>query len=185
MSGGQEQQVFDAQEIDRLLTELAAAIADTFRETPDLCLIGIRRRGDVLAKRLQARLAPLLGSEPPTGTLDITLYRDDFDSLAQQPVVGETEIPFELDGRTVVLVDDVLFTGRTIRAALDEIIDLGRPRRIVLVALIDRGGRELPIAADIVGRRLETRHEDDVQVYLSEIDGRDSVTVVRRQPADD
>jgi pyrimidine operon attenuation protein/uracil phosphoribosyltransferase len=119
---------------------------------------------------------------PPHGRLDITLYRDDFDSLSQDPIIGETDIPFELDGRTVNLNDDVLFTGRTIRAALGQILDLGRPARVVLAVLIDRGGHELPIAADLVGRTLDTEPDDEVQVLLAESDGIDAVILRRAEP---
>lgn len=174
-----EREILDAAGIESLLDQLADQIAGRYGQNSDLCLIGVRRRGDVLAERLRARLKTSLGQPLPIGSLDITLYRDDFDSLSQDPVVAETVIPFTLDGRTVILVDDVLFTGRTTRAALDELLDLGRPARIVLVALIDRGWRELPIAADIVGKTIATERDDDVQVLLAESDRRDSVTLRR------
>lgn len=168
-------------EVDAVLDGMAGAIASDFGAVPGLCLIGIRRRGDALAQRLRAKLAARLGRELPCGTLDITLYRDDFDSLSEQPVVGATDIPFTLDGRTVILVDDVLFTGRTVRAALDEILELGRPARVALAVLVDRGWRELPIAASFVGRSLVTAHDDDVQVLLCESDGIDAVLVRRSE----
>lgn len=172
-------QIAGQQEVDVLLDRIAAEIHETFGEADNLLLVGIRRRGDVLAHRLQARLKDLMGSEPPCGALDITLYRDDFDSLAEHPVVGDTHLPFAVGESTIILVDDVLYTGRTIRAALDELLDLGRPNRIALAVLIDRGWRELPIAADIVGKHVTTEREDDVQVLVSEIDDRDAVNVIQ------
>lgn len=171
------EEILDAVGVATLLDVLADSIIADFGGDPELCLIGIKRRGDVLAERLRPRLAERLGPELRCGSLDITLYRDDFESLSEQPMVGETEIPFPLDDRTVVLVDDVLFTGRTVRAALDEILELGRPARVVLAVLIDRGWRELPICADLVGRKLITEREDDVQVFLLETDGRDAVVL--------
>lgn len=183
MSGRAPAEILDADGIAGLLDGLTLAIAERFGDDPGLCLIGIRRRGDELAQRLSRTLAERLGRELPCGTLDITLYRDDFDSLSEQPVVGATDISFPLDGRIVVLIDDVLFTGRTIRAALDEILELGRPSRVVLVVLVDRGWRELPIEAALVGRRLETSRNDDVQVLLMGSDGVDRV-VLRRGARD-
>lgn len=177
-----DQQVLDAEQIGRLLDELADKIVQQYGEAPEPCLIGIQRRGDQLAARLQERLASRMSPPPPLGRLDITLYRDDFDSLSQDPIVGDTDIPFELDGRTVILIDDVLFTGRTIRAALGQILDLGRPARVVLAVLIDRGGRELPIAADLVGRTLDTEPADEVQVLLAGSDGVDAVILRRAEP---
>ena len=170
-----EHHVLDQRQICQLLDELADKIVRQYGESAEPCLIGIRRRGDVLAARLRERLAHRMSPPPPLGRLDITLYRDDFDSLSQNPIIGETDIPFELDGRTVILVDDVLFTGRTIRAALGQILDLGRPARVVLVVLIDRGWRELPIAADLVGHTLATERDDEVQVLLNDSDGIEAV----------
>ena len=181
-SAGPVEEVLDAAGIAAALERLAGDLARDLGGAPDLCFIGIKRRGDVLAKRLNDLLAarPSARGPFPLGSLDITLYRDDFDALSEELAVGQSDIPFALDGATVVLVDDVLFTGRTARAALDLLLDLGRPARIVLVVLIDRGGRELPIAADYVGHRLSTAPGDVVQVLLQESDGRDAVTV---QPA--
>lgn len=173
------QQVSDAEQVAHLIDHLAAAIVDHYADAPHLALVGIRSRGDDLARRLQANLVGRLVAPPPCGSLDITLYRDDFDSLSEQPIVGTTEIPFSLDGRVIILVDDVLFTGRTIRAALDELLDLGRPTRIVLAVLVDRGWRELPVAADIVGTTLVTERDDNVQVLLHETDGRDEIVLHR------
>jgi pyrimidine operon attenuation protein / uracil phosphoribosyltransferase len=170
-----EHHVLDETQIGQLLDELAGNIVDRYRESAEPCLIGIRRRGDILAARLRERIDDRMGPPPPLGRLDITLYRDDFDSLSQNPIIGETDIPFELDGRTVILVDDVLFTGRTIRAALGQILDLGRPARVVLVVLVDRGWRELPIAPDLVGQTLITEPDDEVQVLLNDTDGIEAV----------
>jgi len=166
------------EQIDQLLENLAGEISALPDEQP-LALVGIRRRGDVLARRLQARLHDLDGARLPCGVLDITLYRDDFDSLAEHPIVAETDIPFAVSETTIVLVDDVLYTGRTVRAAIEVLLDLGRPRRILLAVLVDRGWRELPIAADFTGRTLETEPEDDVQVLVQEIDQRDAILIVR------
>ena len=163
-----EHHVLDEQQICQLLDELADDIVNRYGESAEPCLIGIRRRGDVLAARLRERLAGRMSPPPPLGRLDITLYRDDFDSLSQNPVIGETNIPFELEGRTVILVDDVLFTGRTIRAAMDALMDHGRPSSIQLAVLIDRGHRELPIRADFVGRNVPTSLKENVAVIFNE-----------------
>ena len=177
-----EDQVLDQAAIAGAIARLAAAIRERYGHDGSLCLIGVRRRGDELARRLAGALAQD-GHAVPCGSLDITLYRDDFDSLSQDPIVAESDIPFSVEARTVVLVDDVLFTGRTARAALEEILDLGRPARVALVVLVDRGWRELPIAADLAGAVLETERDDQVQVLLSGTDGRDAVLLrrVRRE----
>lgn len=172
-------QIIDAREVQSLIETLSDTLCQEYSAATNLALIGIQRRGDAIAQRIQVHLARQLGTEVPCGTLDITLYRDDFDSLAKQPVVGQTHIPFPLDEKTIILVDDVLFTGRTIRAALDELVDMGRPDRILLAVLIDRGWRELPIAADVVGKTFSTQREDDVQVHLQEVDGVDEVLLIR------
>lgn len=165
----------DARGVGALLDRLAGEIADAYGAEPTLCLIGIKRRGDLLAYRLQSLLRRRLDRDIPLGTIDITLYRDDFESLSEELIVGATAVPFALDRRTVVLVDDVLFTGRTIRAALDQLLELGRPDRIVLAVLIDRGWRELPIVPDFTGLALATRRDDSVEVALRELDGEDAV----------
>lgn len=167
--------LLDRAGLANVVGRLADDLARDFGAVPDLCLIGVKRRGDVLARRLGAALAERTGRELPLGSLDISLYRDDFDSLSEVLTVGATEIPFALDQRTVILVDDVLFTGRTVRAALDELLDLGRPARIVLVVLIDRGWHELPIRADLVGLAIETALDAKVHVLLAETDGHDGV----------
>ena len=177
--GGRVESLLSAEGVNRLVERVASEIAGRFSGVSGLVLVGIKRRGDLLARRLSRQLAGWLGHDVPVGSLDITLYRDDFDSLSEQPIVGQTEIGFPLDGRTVILVDEVLFTGRTARAALDELLDLGRPARIALAVLIDRGGRELPICADIVGQALAVEPGDHVQVLLDELDGRDGVLLIR------
>jgi pyrimidine operon attenuation protein/uracil phosphoribosyltransferase len=169
----------DAERLSRSLARIAHEILERNRGVEDLALIGIRARGVPIAARLAAHLKALAGADVPTGALDITLYRDDLmhHAVGLQPVIRRTEIPFSLDDRTVLLVDDVLYTGRTIRAALDALIDFGRPRAIQLVVLVDRGHRELPIRADYVGRNIPTSRQQSVQVRLQEIDGRDEVEV--------
>jgi pyrimidine operon attenuation protein/uracil phosphoribosyltransferase len=174
-----DEAVLNATGIAAVLETLAERVAREFGADPELCLVGIKRRGDVLARRIGEGLARRLGRAVPLGSIDITLYRDDFDSLAEELTIGATDLPFALDRRTVILVDDVLYTGRTIRAALAVLLDLGRPARIVLVVLIDRGWRELPIAADLVGLTLATAHDDDVQVLLAETDSQDRVALRR------
>jgi pyrimidine operon attenuation protein/uracil phosphoribosyltransferase len=171
--------VMDADRLARSLTRIAHEIVERNRVLEDLALVGIRARGVPLAARLAAQLGALTGVNVPTGALDITLYRDDLmrHVIGPQPVIRRTEIGFSIDDRLILLVDDVLYTGRTIRAALDALIDFGRPRAIQLVVLIDRGHRELPIRADYVGRNIPTAREQSVQVRLVEIDGRDEVEV--------
>jgi pyrimidine operon attenuation protein/uracil phosphoribosyltransferase len=142
--------------------------------------VGVRTRGFPLAQRLAQLIGESAGTEPPVGALDITLYRDDFTTLAPQPITRGTDILFSIDGRTVVVVDDVLFTGRTVRAALDQLIDFGRPARIELAVLVDRGHRELPIRADYVGKTLSTAPDETVKVLVVEEDGRDEIVLKKR-----
>jgi pyrimidine operon attenuation protein/uracil phosphoribosyltransferase len=169
----------DAARVSRSLTRIAHEIVERNRQIDDLALIGIRARGVPIAERLASALHDLTGVSVPTGALDITLYRDDLmrNAVGPQPVLRSTEISFSIDDRLILLVDDVLYTGRTIRAALDALIDFGRPRAIQLVALVDRGHRELPIRADYVGRNIPTSQQQSVQVRLVELDGRDEVEV--------
>ena len=171
--------VMDADRISRTLTRIAHEILERNRALEALALVGIRRRGVHLARRLAASIKAINGSDVPTGALDITLYRDDLmrHAVGAQPVVGRTDIPFSIDDRRILLVDDVLYTGRTIRAALDALIEFGRPTAIQLVVLVDRGHRELPIKADYVGKNLPTSPSQSVQVHLTEIDGRDEVEI--------
>lgn len=167
--------LLDPQQMDAYLLRVAREIAAAFGHDENLVLIGIRSRGLPLAERLGVKLASLLSRDVPIGILDITLYRDDLTELAGSPIVRPTEIPFHLKGKTVVLVDDVLFTGRTVRAALDALQDLGRPKRVWLAVLVDRGGRELPIQADFVGLKLEVPLNQRVSVRVQEIDQTDGV----------
>lgn len=171
--------VMDADRIGRSLMRIAHEILERHRGTDNLALIGIRARGVPLAERLAANLKTAGGLDVPTGSLDITLYRDDLmrHQVGPQPILRRTDIPFSIDGKMILLVDDVLYTGRTIRAALDALIDFGRPSAIQLVVLVDRGHRELPIRADYVGRNVPTSRQQSVQVRLQEIDGRDEVDV--------
>lgn len=169
----------DAERVGRTLMRIAHEIVERTRDFDELALIGVRSRGVPLARRLSQNIASIAGHEIPTGVLDITLYRDDLmrHPVGPQPVVRSTEIPFSIDDRRILLVDDVLYTGRTVRAALDALIDFGRPRSIQLVVLVDRGHRELPIKADYVGKNLPTSARQSVQVRLEEIDGRDEVSI--------
>lgn len=172
-------QVMDALRMSRALTRIAHEILERNRGLNEIALVGIRTRGVPIARRLARSLNEINGDDVPTGALDITLYRDDLmrNPVGPQPVVRKTEIPFSIDGRKILLVDDVLYTGRTIRAALDALIDFGRPRAIQLVVMVDRGHRELPIKADYVGKNLPTSLRQSVQVRLEEIDGADEVVI--------
>jgi pyrimidine operon attenuation protein/uracil phosphoribosyltransferase len=169
--------VMDAQAIARAVVRIAHEILERNRGTANLAVVGIRTRGDVLARRLAAAIERIEGTAVPVGVLDITLYRDDLDRRAERPTVARTEIPFEVAGRTLVLVDDVLYTGRTVRAALDALVDLGRPAAIQLAVLVDRGHRELPIRPDYVGKNLPTSSRERVTVRLVETDGVDEVVI--------
>jgi pyrimidine operon attenuation protein / uracil phosphoribosyltransferase len=169
----------DADRIARTLTRIAHEIIERNKGVDDLALVGVRTRGVHLARRLARTLKEITGDEVPTGALDITLYRDDLmrNAVGPQPLVRRTEIPFSIDDRKILLVDDVLYTGRTTRAALDALIDFGRPRGIQLIVLVDRGHRELPIKADYVGKNLPTAPDQSVQVRLQESDNRDEVVL--------
>ncbi|MGE0443690.1 MAG: bifunctional pyr operon transcriptional regulator/uracil phosphoribosyltransferase PyrR [Vicinamibacterales bacterium] len=169
--------VMDADRIGRTLTRIAHEIVERNKGVDGLALVGIRTRGVHIARRLARTLKEITGDDVPTGALDITLYRDDLmrHAVGPQPLVRRTEIQFSIDDRTILLVDDVLYTGRTTRAALDALIDFGRPKAIQLVVLVDRGHRELPIKADYVGKNLPTAREESVQVHLQESDGSDEV----------
>src|SRR5688500_19771570 len=171
--------VMDADRIARTLTRIAHEIVERNKGVDDLALVGVRTRGVHLARRLGRILKEITGDDVPTGALDIALYRDDLmrHAVGPQPLVRRTEIPFSIDDQRILLVDDVLYTGRTIRAALDALIDFGRPKEIQLVVLIDRGHRELPIKADYVGKNVPTSLKESVQVRLSETDGTDEVSV--------
>ena len=179
-------QVLDSKGVGRALERIAAEMLERVSDEKLLFLVGIQTRGVPLATRLAALIAKSSGHQPPVGALDITLYRDDvgpWRPAHQQPVLRATHLPMAVDGRIVCLVDDVLYTGRTIRAALDTLMDYGRPRAIRLAVLVDRGHRELPIAADFVGRTVPTAASEDVQVRVKETDGDEGVWVAREEVA--
>jgi len=167
----------DAEGIRRILTRIAHEIIESNKGTDNLVLIGIRTRGVPLAKRLGEKIFEIEGVSPPIGELDISLYRDDLSPVADQPIINKTEIPFSVANKKIILVDDVIYTGRTVRAALDGIIDLGRPIAIQLAVLVDRGHRELPIRADFVGKNVPTSKQELISVCLTETDGEDSVYI--------
>jgi pyrimidine operon attenuation protein/uracil phosphoribosyltransferase len=162
-------------DIDRLVAKLATAVRRACRTEKNLALVGIRRRGVPLSERIAARLNRNRPRRIPVGAMDITLYRDDLQLVAETPIVRGSEINFDINGRTVILVDDVIYTGRTIRAALTELLDFGRPKAVRLAVLVDRGLRELPIQPDFAGLVLETRPTDIVDIYLTDTDGREGI----------
>ena len=172
--------VMDADYITRSLNRIAYEILEKNRTLDDLVLVGIRSRGVPLARRLAEKLKEITGSEPPVGEMDINLDRDDLSRIAYHPVLKTTEIPFGIDNKVVVLADDVLFTGRTIRSALNALMDLGRPSWVQLAVLVDRGHRELPIRADYIGKNVATSKTQSVDVRLAEIDGADEVLIADR-----
>ncbi len=174
--------LLDAEAMRRALVRIAHEIIERHKGTSELALIGIRTRGAILAKRLAADIEVIEHQVVPVGALDITLYRDDLSRIAPNPIVHATEIPFDITDLRLVLVDDVLFTGRTIRAALDALIDLGRPQLIQLAVLVDRGHRELPIRADYVGKNIPTNLEERVEARLQEIDGKEEVVIEESEP---
>jgi len=178
VSGNGTRQVMDALAVQRALIRIAHEVLERNKTTENLALIGIRSRGVHLAERIRRAIADIEGGAlVPFGVVDITLYRDDLDRGLQNPVVKGTDIPFSVDGRHILLVDDVLFTGRTVRAAMDALVDFGRPQSIQLAVLVDRGHRELPVRADYVGKNLPTSRREQVQVRLAETDGVDEVVI--------
>ncbi|KUK36667.1 MAG: pyrimidine operon attenuation protein / uracil phosphoribosyltransferase [Thermacetogenium sp.] len=181
MSPHEKAQIMDADAIRRALTRIAHEILEKNQGTKDLVLVGIRRRGVPLARKIAQIIKEIEGTSVPLGILDITLYRDDLSQLGYQPLVRKTEVPFDITGKKVILVDDVLYTGRTVRAALDALIDLGRPKLIQLAVLIDRGHRELPIRADFVGKNVPTSRKEEISVSVQEIDGVDRVAIIERK----
>jgi pyrimidine operon attenuation protein / uracil phosphoribosyltransferase len=173
--------VLDARAIDRTLRRMADEIVELNNGTDGLVIVGIQRRGVQLAARIVSTIAERERVSVAQGALDITLYRDDLQTVGPRPVVGQTQIPVDIEGTHVVIVDDVLHTGRTVRAALDELADFGRPRRIALAVLIDRGGRELPIQPDVVGKAIEVGPDQRVDVLVQELDGKDGVVLADRE----
>lgn len=171
----------DARAVARTLRRMADEVVELFDGTDDLIVVGIQRRGVQLADRLVEMIEEREGVRLQRGALDITLYRDDLQTVGPRPVVGKTDLPWAIDRKRVVIVDDVLYTGRTIRAALDELADFGRPARIALAVLVDRGGRELPIHADIVGKTMDVPKGSRVDVLVGDLDGEDSVVLVPRE----
>ena len=171
-------ELMDAQGISRTLQRLTHEILEKNRGIHNIGIVGIRNRGDVLAQRIIQSIKDIEGDEVDLGVLDITLYRDDFQRFSESAVVQETDITFDMTDKTIILVDDVLYTGRTIRAALDALIDLGRPACIQLAVLIDRGHRELPIKADYVGKNIPTAVGEEIQVQLKEVDGKEQILLV-------
>ncbi len=174
--------VLDARAMDRTLRRMADDIIELYDGTDGMVIVGIQRRGVQLAARISRIIEDSEGVAVPQGALDITLYRDDLQTVGPRPVVGPTDLPWNLEHKHVVLVDDVLYTGRTVRAALDELADFGRPARIALAVLVDRGGRELPIHADVVGKKLDVQAGGRVDVLVKELDGRDAVVLVGQEP---
>jgi pyrimidine operon attenuation protein/uracil phosphoribosyltransferase len=172
--------ILDKDAIKRTLTRIAHEILEKNKGTSQLCLVGIRNRGEHLARRLADCIAGIEGERIPVGILDITLYRDDLTLVASQPVVRRTEIDFDITDKKVILVDDVLYTGRTVRAGLDALVDLGRPKSIQLAVLVDRGHRELPIRADYVGKNIPTANNEMIEVRLDEADGIDEVVIMEK-----
>jgi len=178
MSRPERTTILDARALSRALQRMAVEVLELAHGTEDLLLMGIQRRGVELAERIAKQIETDEGAAVPRGALDITLYRDDLQTVGPKPVIGETRLPGDLTGKHVVIVDDVLFTGRTVRAALDELADFGRPKRISLCVLVDRGGRELPIQPDIVGKQVKVNSGERVDVLVEEVDGKDQVDLV-------
>jgi pyrimidine operon attenuation protein/uracil phosphoribosyltransferase len=179
MSHTEKIQIISSPEIKRTLYRLAHEILERTPENENIVLLGIQTRGAYLAKRIKKIIKEIDKTDLPLGVLDITLYRDDLTTIGPSPLVKETKIDFDIDGKVVILIDDVLYTGRTIRAALDEIMDFGRPKRVELLVLVDRGHRELPIRSDFVGKNIPTSKDEFVEVKLKEIDEKDEVMVIK------
>ncbi|MFC1815426.1 bifunctional pyr operon transcriptional regulator/uracil phosphoribosyltransferase PyrR [Thermodesulfobacteriota bacterium] len=169
--------ILEAKDINRILTRITHEILEVHKGAGNLSLIGIQTRGVYMARRIQNKIREIEGVEIPTGNIDITLYRDDWTRISHHPIVQATEIFFSVDGQQILLIDDVLFTGRTTRAAMDAVIDFGRPDRIELAVLVDRGHRELPIQANYVGKFIETKRSETINVLLTESDGEDRVVI--------
>ena len=176
----EKSKILDKEAIEKALKRMAHEIIENTKTTDDTVLIGIKNRGAYIAEKLADHIKAISGKRPPVGALDITLYRDDLTQASEQPVVHATEITFDIENKRIVLVDDVLFTGRTIRCALDALIDFGRPKLIQLAVLVDRGHRELPIRADYVGKNIPTAVNEVIEVRLSESDGKDEVVLCEK-----
>lgn len=176
----EKNKILDKEAIGRSLERIAHEIMEKLKSVDDIAIIGIKNRGAYLAERLADKIDLIAAKRPAVGALDITLYRDDLTQVSEQPVVHATEIGFDISGKTIILVDDVLFTGRTIRCALDALIDFGRPGQIQLAVLVDRGHRELPIRADYVGKNVPTSLKEVVEVRLAEVDGKDEVVICEK-----
>lgn len=176
----EKSKILDKTAIQKIITRLAHEVVEKNKGTQGLIMVGIMNRGAHLAKRLARAISEIDGPEPPVGALDITLYRDDLSDIADQPVIRKTDLTFDITNKKVILVDDVLYTGRTVRAALTELIDFGRPQFIQLAVLIDRGFRELPIRADFVGKNIPTSQKEIVEVRLEESDGVDEVVIMEK-----
>jgi len=172
--------ILDKDSIEKALKRMAHEIIENVKTMDDTALIGIKNRGSHIAEKLADKIKDIVGKRPPVGALDITLYRDDLTQVSEQPIVHSTEIAFDIEGKRIILVDDVLFTGRTIRCALDALIDFGRPKQIQLAVLVDRGHRELPIKADYVGKNVPTAIKELVEVRLKESDGKDEVVILEK-----
>lgn len=173
-------QILDKKEIDRILNRIAHEILEKNQGIDHLAIIGIRTRGVFLAQRIAKIIESIEGVAIPVGILDITLYRDDLTEVLGHPIVRSTEVPFDVTKKKIILIDDVLYTGRTVRAALDAIIDLGRPACVQLAVLVDRGHRQLPIQADFVGKEIPTAKKEVIKVHLEEFEGRDEVVILKK-----
>jgi pyrimidine operon attenuation protein / uracil phosphoribosyltransferase len=180
----EKSRIMDSNRMKRALSRIATQIVEANHGANDLYIVGIRRRGVPLAERLVTKIEALEGARPQYGILDITLYRDDLSTVGANPIVNRTELNDDIEGKTIVLVDDVLYTGRTIRAALDQLMDFGRPKKVQLAVLIDRGHRELPIQADFVGKVVDTTHNEIIKVMLKEYDDVEAVGIFERPAAD-
>lgn len=170
--------IIDEVGLQRTVTRLAHEIIERNKGSENIVLVGMRTRGEFIAKRIHEKIKEIDGSEPPLGVLDVTLYRDDFRTRLKQPEVSVTDITFDVNEKDIVLIDDVLYTGRTVRAALDALMDLGRPSSIQFCVLVDRGHREMPIIADFVGKNIPTSIDEEVRVKLKEVDSEDSVYLI-------
>jgi len=177
----EKSKILDESSMAKTLERLAHEIIEKNKPIEEIAIVGIKNRGAYLGERIAERIGKLCGKRPPVGALDITLYRDDLTQVSEQPVVHATEIDFGIDGKNIILVDDVLYTGRTIRCALDALIDFGRPSQIQLAVLVDRGHRELPIRADYVGKNVPTSPKEVIEVRLSETDGKDEVVLCEKE----